>query len=111
MIKSIIDSYRKRKTYKSTYNELSSLSNRELYDLGIERCDIHKIAYESAYGKEIEVKEKPFKISLFKTDKERMHEYLAESANLIDLENRLRSIDRGEAPWQKQHFMLSKGFV
>ncbi len=39
---------------KSIYNqivrELSSLSDRDLYDLGITRGDISSLAYESTYG-------------------------------------------------------------
>jgi len=30
--------------YRRTVNELSHLTNRELSDLGISRCDIYKIA-------------------------------------------------------------------
>lgn len=35
-----------------------------------------------------------------KTDRDRIDEYLADSSDLVDLENRLRRIDRNEAPWQ-----------
>jgi hypothetical protein len=35
-----------------------------------------------------------------KTDKDRAEEYLADASNLVDLENRLRQIDRNQAPWQ-----------
>ena len=38
----------KRKVYNQTLNELSSLSNRELNDLGIPRSLIKRIALESA---------------------------------------------------------------
>lgn len=36
-----IRSYRK---YKNTFNELNRLSDRELHDIGIQRCDIPYIA-------------------------------------------------------------------
>ncbi len=34
--------------YRQTYDELQLLSDRELNDIGIARCDIRKIARESA---------------------------------------------------------------
>tara|TARA_B110000503_G_scaffold123916_1_gene189946 strand:+ start:141 stop:368 length:228 start_codon:yes stop_codon:yes gene_type:complete len=39
---------RNRKT-RQTYNELNSLSNRELQDIGITRGDIYKIAMDCNY--------------------------------------------------------------
>jgi hypothetical protein len=40
--------------------------------------------------------------NLFKvrTEKDNIDEYLADSSDLADLENRIRRIDRQEAPWQ-----------
>lgn len=35
--------------YHRTYNELQRLSNRELDDIGVRRCDIADIAREHAY--------------------------------------------------------------
>jgi hypothetical protein len=35
-----------------------------------------------------------------KSEKELIHEYLASSVSLADLERRQRSIDQGNAPWQ-----------
>lgn len=40
-----------RKVYRQTYAELSTLSQRELDDLGIARANIDEIAREAAYGK------------------------------------------------------------
>ena len=40
-----------RSEYRATVNELQSLSNRELADLGISRASISSIAYEHAYLK------------------------------------------------------------
>ena len=39
-----------RRTFKATFNELAVLSNRELADLGIFRCDIKRISLKAAYG-------------------------------------------------------------
>ncbi len=39
---------RQRKAYRSTYYELSDLSNRELADLGMTRCDIRRLSLEAA---------------------------------------------------------------
>ena len=36
----------------------------------------------------------------FKTDRQRIEDYLSDSSSLVDLENRLKDIDRGQAPWQ-----------
>jgi len=36
--------------YKRTYAELSRLSNRELADIGLRRCDIAEIAYKHVYN-------------------------------------------------------------
>lgn len=46
-----------------------------------------------------------------KTEKERIEEYLADSASLEDLEIRIRSIDRGQAPWQVQARAWSQGWA
>ena len=40
----------KRKMYRTTLRELSSLSDRDLADLGLGRTMIHSIAFEAAYG-------------------------------------------------------------
>ena len=38
----------RRRVERTTYFELSKLSDNELYDLGIARCDIRRIAQEAA---------------------------------------------------------------
>lgn len=45
------EAYRAWRLYRRTYDELSSLSARELDDLGINRSAIRSIALESAYGR------------------------------------------------------------
>ena len=42
--------YAQKRIYRTTINELSQLSGRELADLGISRANIRSIAYEAAYG-------------------------------------------------------------
>ncbi len=46
-----------------------------------------------------------------KTEKEMVEAYLADSVDLVDLENRIKKIDRNEAPWQIQANMNLKGWV
>ena len=40
----------RRKVFNQTFRELSSLSNRELADLGLNRSMLKRIALEAAYG-------------------------------------------------------------
>lgn len=40
----IRETYNNWREYRKTVSELSSLSSRELSDLGISRCDIHAVA-------------------------------------------------------------------
>ena len=42
---------RKRRAYNGVVAELSALSDRELDDIGINRSDTHRIAFEATYGK------------------------------------------------------------
>jgi uncharacterized protein YjiS (DUF1127 family) len=39
----------KRRVYKTTLNELGSLSNRELADLGLHRSMLRRVAWQAAY--------------------------------------------------------------
>jgi uncharacterized protein YjiS (DUF1127 family) len=112
MIKAMISAYRKHATYRSTYKELSKLSDHELDDLGIGRYMIETVAKEAAYGKEKTSNFNLFKL-LFegKTEKDVINEYLSESANTIDLENRLRNVERGLAPWQIRARNFSQGWA
>lgn len=43
----LIRNYRNWRRYRETVSELSRLSNRELNDLGINRCDIPFVARKS----------------------------------------------------------------
>ena len=47
----IDDMIARRKLYNSTFDELDSLTDRELADVGISRSVIAVIAREAAYGK------------------------------------------------------------
>ena len=46
-----------------------------------------------------------------RTQKDIIHDYLADSISLEDLERRQRLIDRGEAPWQIQANANLKGWA
>ncbi len=109
MIKVLINAYRKHSTYRSTYKELSRLSNHELQDLGLHRSMLEDVARDAAYGKEKSSKFAFFNI-IFKTEKDKIEEYLADSVNTVDLENRLKNIDRGLAPWQIQARHFAQGW-
>ena len=37
--------------YKEAVRELQRLSDRDLADIGIMRCDIHEVAFEASYGR------------------------------------------------------------
>ena len=52
-------------------------------------------------------------INLFnmKSEKQKTDEYLAESVSLEDLENRIRTIDRGHAPWQVEARAFLQGWA
>ena len=41
----------RRKVYRTTFSELSRLTDRDLRDLGLIRADIRRVAMEAAYGK------------------------------------------------------------
>lgn len=39
----------RRRVFRQTVNELASLSDRELADLGLNRTEIRRVAYQAAY--------------------------------------------------------------
>ena len=39
----------RRRVYRTTFHELSALSNRELADLGLSRTEIRRVAYQAAH--------------------------------------------------------------
>ncbi len=45
----ILKAFRQYRNYRTTVIELNRLSNRELSDLGISRCDIESIAFKATY--------------------------------------------------------------
>jgi uncharacterized protein YjiS (DUF1127 family) len=112
MLKAIIDAYRKYSMYRSTYNELSNLTERELKDLGLNESMIKIVAREAAYGKE-KYKKSNILNDIFnvKTEKDKIEEYLSESENIVDLENRIKDIDRGLAPWQIRARHYAQGWM
>ena len=112
MLKAIIAAYKKHSIYKTTYNELSRLSDKELYDLGIDRSEIEIVARGVTYG-EVETKKVEVFPKLFRTntEKNRINEYLADSSDLVDLENRIKNVDRGLAPWQLRNKTYLQGWA
>jgi uncharacterized protein YjiS (DUF1127 family) len=42
--------FRTRQVYWSVLRELSAYTDRELHDIGIDRADIEKIAYQASRG-------------------------------------------------------------
>jgi len=48
----VSDSFAQSKRFQRTFDELNSLSARELADLGISRSDITRIAYDAVYKDE-----------------------------------------------------------
>lgn len=112
MIKKLFKAYKRHMIYRDTYRELSKMSDKELKDLGLSRSMLDEVARDSTYGNE-----KPIKLDLFKmffkakTEKDIIEEYLAESANTIDLENRIKNVERGLAPWQIRAKTFAQGWA
>lgn len=50
-VASLRDAWSRYRVYQRTLAELSTLSTRELNDLGISRSMITRLAHEAAYGK------------------------------------------------------------
>ena len=46
-----------------------------------------------------------------KSEKQKIEEYLADSISLEDVENRIKAIERGQAPWQVQARTFSQGWA
>ncbi|CAD0185827.1 hypothetical protein RUESEDTHA_02727 [Ruegeria sp. THAF57] len=49
LVARIKEAYTLRAEYNRTYSELQSLSDRELNDIGVRRCDIRDIAQKHVY--------------------------------------------------------------
>jgi uncharacterized protein YjiS (DUF1127 family) len=112
MLKAIMVAYKRHLIYTRTLKELECLSDRELYDLGIDRSEVAKLAHEATYGTEIKFDFKPFRnFFKVKTEKNKIDEYLADSASIVDLENRIKAMDRGIAPWQVRARNFSQSWV
>jgi hypothetical protein len=46
-----------------------------------------------------------------KSEKQKIEEYLADSISLEDVENRIKAIERGQAPWQINARSISQGWA
>ena len=53
MITDMLKWYQKNKQFRQTHRELSVLTDRELYDLGISRDSIIQVAKEATFGKDV----------------------------------------------------------
>lgn len=51
--KSLASRYAQHRAYRETLNELSTLSGRELADLGINRSMLRRVALEAVYGPQV----------------------------------------------------------
>lgn len=40
-----------KRVYWQTYNELNAMSDRDLWDIGVNRGEIDRIAHEAAFGR------------------------------------------------------------
>ncbi|WP_424927427.1 DUF1127 domain-containing protein [Amaricoccus tamworthensis] len=49
-VERLVKAFADYREYSRTYNELNSLSDRELQDLGISRVSIRDVAYGAVYG-------------------------------------------------------------
>jgi uncharacterized protein YjiS (DUF1127 family) len=49
-LRTLADAFAKARACSATYQELSTLGDRDLEDMGIRRADIASIARRSAYG-------------------------------------------------------------
>ncbi|AML53273.1 DUF1127 domain-containing protein [Falsihalocynthiibacter arcticus] len=47
--KGLVEKFERYNVYRTTFNELNALSNRDLADLGMHRSMIKRIAIEAAY--------------------------------------------------------------
>lgn len=104
MINHIKTWIKSRAVYAQTRRELSAMSTRELNDIGIDAASIDDIAYDAAQKVLQEGKFSSF-LELFKfktapTEKDRIHAWLADSSDMVDLERRIKLLDQNSAPWQ-----------
>lgn len=44
-------------------------------------------------------------------EKIKINSYLSESTDMVDLERRMRQIDRGQAPWQQNAINKARGWL
>lgn len=50
LVKVVGQAMQRRRAYHQTIFEMNNLSDRDLADLGLSRCDIPSVAREAAYG-------------------------------------------------------------
>ena len=104
-----------RAVYTRTRRELSAMTARELNDIGIDAASIDEIAEVSAQkvlkaGGFISFLEM-FKFPKAITEKDRVHAWLSESSDIVDLERRIKLLDQNNAPWQSGTNKNLQGWV
>ena len=115
MINHIKTWLKSRAVYAQTRRELSAMSTRELNDIGIDAASIDDIAAVSAqkvltaggFSSFLEL----FKIPKAPTEKDRIHAWLSESSDIVDLERRVKLLDQNSAPWQSGTNRNLQGWV
>lgn len=104
MINNIITWIKSRAAYAHTYRELSSLSARELHDIGIDAASINDIASEAAQkvlqDGGFKSFSELFSFAKLPTEKDRAYAWLSDSSDMVDLERRIKLLDQNNAPWQ-----------
>jgi uncharacterized protein YjiS (DUF1127 family) len=104
MINNIRIWLKSRAVYAQTRRELRAMSSRELNDIGIDAASIDDIAELSAqkvltadgFISFLEM----FKFPKALTEKDRIHAWLSDSSDIVDLERRIKMLDQNNAPWQ-----------
>ena len=93
--------------YKRTVRELSCMSDRDLYDIGIDRDMIESVAagatnnvYSQSHMSFFDTLFGFFKFENIKTEKHLIDAWLADSVDIVDLERKLKMLDLNQAPWQ-----------
>lgn len=115
MINHIKTWLKSRAVYVQTRRELNAMTSRELNDIGIDAASIDDIASVSAqkvlqaggFSSFLDL----FKIPKAPTEKDRIHAWLSESSDIVDLERRIKLLDQNNAPWQSGTNKNLQGWV
>lgn len=53
MFSTLVEMFSKYSMYRSTYNDLSRMTNEQLRDIGLDRSNIEEVARDSTYGRRL----------------------------------------------------------